>query len=41
VNARGEPEYVRVKTDLLGSRGVQIPIGFGAVVQHANTSLCI
>ena len=30
-NARGEPEYVRVKTGLLESRGVLIPIGFVAV----------
>ncbi len=36
-NARGEPEYVRVKTGLLGSRGVLIPIGFVAVDEERRT----
>ncbi len=30
-NARGEPEYVRVRTSLLGLKTVLIPVGFVAV----------
>ncbi len=36
-NARGEPEYVRVKTGLFGSRGVLIPVGFVAVDEEQRT----
>ncbi|MDQ3999679.1 MAG: PRC-barrel domain-containing protein [Actinomycetota bacterium] len=36
-NAGGEPEYVRVKTGLFGSRGVLIPIGFVAVDDERRT----
>jgi ribosomal 30S subunit maturation factor RimM len=40
-NARGEPEYVRVKTGLLGSRGVLIPIGGIVAVDEERRALTL